>query len=294
MTKAEPLQEWDFAGAENPGFHPAADIFPAMSEDEFEAFKQDVNENGLQTPIVTIPDGRIIDGRHRWRACMATKTQPRYIVYRGNPWNYVISANLHRRHLNASQRAMVVARIANTVPGWNGSSLPRKRGEDVPHLPPTQGQAAEMLNVGRSSVTDARRVVKRGLPELQATVDEGLVRVGTAARLSGMDEDTQRAFIARVRSGERPTEAAPIEGTDYTHGRSKRVLKHPSVTIFTKLNAENLSSGLFGIEHAFQDVTSVDEAVTPEMARQLGAQIKQTKTVLNRLGKLLQALEPEG
>src|SRR6266536_1314394 len=113
----EPREEWDFTGEENKGFHEAADIFPEMAPEEFEAFKADIAENGLQTPIVTIPDGRIIDGRHRWRACMETKTKPRYIVYRGNPWNYVISANLHRRHLNSSQRAMVVARIADRPRG---------------------------------------------------------------------------------------------------------------------------------------------------------------------------------
>lgn len=283
---SEPLKEWDFASDENRGFHEAADIFPRMTDDEFESFKKDIAENGLQTAIVTIPNGQIIDGRHRWRACMETHTQPRYQVYQGNPWTYVISANLHRRHLNTSQRAMVVARIADRKPGLRNQSAPRNRGADH-HLPPTQGQAAEMLNIGLSSVTDARRVTKMGTPELRELVDDGLAAVSTAARVSGMSQDIQREFVQRVRNGEKPTDVArvPIEVPAHPANGHKR--KPVPVTMFTRINADALSSGLIGIEMAFKDVTSIDDAVTADLAKTLGGQIKTTKTVLNRLQKLL-------
>jgi hypothetical protein len=279
---SEPLKEWDFASEDNRGFHEAADIFPRMTDEEFQAFKQDIAENGLQTAIVTIPDGQIIDGRHRWRACMETHTQPRYQVYHGNPWTYVISANLHRRHLNTSQRAMVVARIADRKPGLRNQAAPRKRGAD--HLPPTQGQAAELLNIGLSSVTDARRVMRRGTPELRELVDDGLAAVSTAARVSGMDQDIQREFVNRVRGGERPTDVArvPIEIPPPAIKR-----KLVPVTTFTGANADALSSGLIGIHMAFKDVTSIDTDVSSTLAKTLGGQIKTTKTVLNRLQKLL-------
>lgn len=298
-AETKPRAEWDFAGEENRGFHEAADIFPEMSKEEFDSFKDDIAENGLQTPIVTLLDGRIIDGRHRWRACMETKTPPRYIIYRGNPWNYVISANLHRRHLNASQRAMVVARIADRPRGGQPGNANARRnpgnGESShDQLPPTQTKAADMLAVGHSSVTQARRVMKHGTPEIAALVDDGLVKVNTAARVSAMGEDVQREFVRRVRSGEKPTDVAPIQGRAYTNGNGKRVLKHPSVAIFTKLNAEALSSGLVGIEMAFAEVTSVDKAVTREMASSLGARIRATKTVLNRLQRLLLEVAKEG
>lgn len=294
MTNPEPLKEWDFASEDNRGFHEAADIFPTMSPEEFAAFKEDIATNGLQTPIVTIPDGRIIDGRHRWRACMDTKTEPKYQVYQGNPWTYVISANLHRRHLNASQRAMVVARMADRKPGLRNQAAPRNRGAED-HLPPTQGHAAELLGVGLSSVTDARRVVKAGTPALRTLVDDGLAAVSTAARVSAMPDDVQQEFVRRVRSGEKPTDVArvPIEVPEYvpTNGGKR---KHAPVTVFTKSNAEALSSGLIGIEMAFTDVTSVDKAVTSDTAKKLNGQIKSTKTVLNRLQKLLMEVIEEG
>jgi hypothetical protein len=283
------LREWDVSSEENRGFHEAADIFPAMTDDEFEAFKKDIAENGLQTPIVTLADGKIIDGRHRWRACMETHTEPRYQIHNGNPWTYVISANLHRRHLNQSQKSMVAARVAVRKPGLRsydpGAAHPKGGAED--HLPPTQGELAQTLGIGHSSITRARQVLRSGIPELASVVDDGTVRVETAARLAAMDVDTQKEFVKRVQDGERPRDIAPL-GEGHKGGTGKKVLRPTSVALFTKINAERLSSHLFGIDAAFQDVTKVDKAVTAEMARNLIKQITTAKSVLTRLSKLLQ------
>ena len=49
-------------------FHPAAELFPLMTEEELIELANDIRENGLQEPIVLL-DGLIIDGRNRWLAC---------------------------------------------------------------------------------------------------------------------------------------------------------------------------------------------------------------------------------
>lgn len=289
QRKPDPRDEWDLASEQNKGFHEAADIFPEMKPDEFEAFKKDIATNGLQTPIVTIPDGRIIDGRHRWRACMETKTAPRYITYRGNPWNYVVSANLHRRQLSDQQRAMVAERLAKRGPGERG--LGRATIEKgaagaaaFQDRQPTRAEAARLLNVNDASIERARKVRNRGTDGLAELVEENRISLGTAARISRMDEDTQRKYVDRIRNGEKPRDIA----------RAARHEKPDAVTVFTKPNADSLGSGLFGIEMAFRDVTSVDNGVTPEVAKQLGVQIRTAKTVLNRLQKLLVQVAGEG
>ena len=105
----DPLAVWD-----NLESHPVADIFPLLEGQAFEQFKQDIAENGLRESI-WLHEGRIIDGRNRYRACLETGTAPTFREWEGNGSlvAFVISLNLHRRHLNESQRAMVAARLAN-------------------------------------------------------------------------------------------------------------------------------------------------------------------------------------
>ena len=69
-----------------------------------------------------------------------------------------LSKNLRRRHLDASQRAMVAARLANLPHGTNQWSRQLAT--------PTQSNAAELLNVGKRSVERAREVLDEGIPEL--------------------------------------------------------------------------------------------------------------------------------
>jgi hypothetical protein len=55
---------------------------------------------------------------------------------------YVLSANLHRRHLNESQRAMVAAKLATLGHGQRA-----ERSANLPISPDTQPEAAAMLHV---------------------------------------------------------------------------------------------------------------------------------------------------
>jgi hypothetical protein len=78
----------------------------------------------------------------------------------GDPLYYVISKNLHRRHLNESQRAMVADKIANMK---RADTL--KRGTQIPDAPigaTGQRQAAEKFNVSRRTIQKARLVQAEG------------------------------------------------------------------------------------------------------------------------------------
>src|SRR5262245_36424859 len=85
--------------------HELAAIFPLITEAELGALAEDIKAYGLREPI-TLYEGKILDGRNRARACQLAKIKPRYREFKGNsPLAFVISENLHRRHLTASQRA---------------------------------------------------------------------------------------------------------------------------------------------------------------------------------------------
>lgn len=85
-------------------FHPVANIFPLMTGQEFDALVNDIAEHGQAEPI-WLYDGQVLDGRNRYRACMELGIVPDVREYTGNdPHAFVVSLNLHRRHLTREQR----------------------------------------------------------------------------------------------------------------------------------------------------------------------------------------------
>lgn len=89
----------------------AADVFPMMADDELRELAEDIRENGVREPIV-IANGELIDGRNRRAACkIAGVTPPTRELNGEDPTAYVLSANIHRRHMTKGQRAMAVAMI---------------------------------------------------------------------------------------------------------------------------------------------------------------------------------------
>jgi N6-adenosine-specific RNA methylase IME4 len=87
--------------------HPSADIFPMLGDRELNELAADIRAHGLREPIV-LAAGAVLDGRNRLRACQLAGVQPQFRTYEGDhPTSYVISTNLKRRHLSASQRAAV-------------------------------------------------------------------------------------------------------------------------------------------------------------------------------------------
>jgi DNA-binding transcriptional regulator YiaG len=91
----------------------------------------------------------------------------------------LVSLNLHRRHLNESQRAMVAAKIATMRQGER-TDLPSIDGRL------SQPQAATLLNVSKPTVERASKVVKHGDKKLIADVESGEVTVSAAAKIATM------------------------------------------------------------------------------------------------------------
>ena len=186
------------------GFHPAADLLPLLEGPEFDALVGDVRAHGLREPIVLL-DGTILDGRNRYRACLAAGIEPRFEQWTprhegDRPLAFVLSRNLLRRHLDESQRAMVAARAANLAAGVRGDYVTAASKEAAV----SQRKAAKTLNVSRSSVQRARKVIAEGTPELVEKVDRGLIPVSTASKLLVLPQAEQ----VKIASAENPLRAA--------------------------------------------------------------------------------------
>lgn len=150
-------------------YHEVANIFPLLQGAEFEQLKADIQENGLLEDITIHPDGSILDGRNRYRACIETGTPPRFKTWngKGSLVAFVVSMNLHRRHLNETQRGLVAARLANMKQGERTDVEPCANLRKV-----SQAEAAEMLNVSRRTV-QAVKAVERKAPDLIPAMEAG-------------------------------------------------------------------------------------------------------------------------
>ena len=165
-------------------FHPTANLFPLMEGEHLAALAEDIRANGLREAIIMY-QGLILDGRNRHMACERVGVTPGYVhVECDDPLAYVLSKNLHRRHLNESQRAMVAARLAK---------LDRGRPSNASSEAISQPDAAKLLNVSRSTVQRAAMVRDNAAPELAARVERGEMPVSLAAKLAAnLSEEQQR------------------------------------------------------------------------------------------------------
>jgi len=111
-------------------FHPLADLFPLMEGDEFQKLCNDIHEQGLREPI-TLHEGKILDGRNRWRAAKTvglplTQANLRTLPSGVDAKAFVISANIHRRHLTAEQKRELLAKLIGADPSRAIAKSPSK------------------------------------------------------------------------------------------------------------------------------------------------------------------------
>ncbi len=129
--------------------HEVAKLIPTMSDDEYQALKADIAKHGQREPLV-VHEGKILDGRHRYRACMELDLEPRTVSWdgRGSAVTFVISQNLHRRHLTASQRAAVAVQASTMYEAERNARVRQRRGAV------TAGKASGAARRDRSKVKE--------------------------------------------------------------------------------------------------------------------------------------------
>lgn len=158
-------------------FHEYADIFPMLPLEELDTLAADIAANGLLEPI-TIYEGKVLDGRNRYVACLNVAVDPRLTQYTGDdPLGFVVSKNLHRRHMNEAQRSVIAAKLANMPVGRNWANSANLQNNQTV----TQAEAATMLNVSPRSVASVK-AIERDAPDLLLAMESGELSVNAAMR----------------------------------------------------------------------------------------------------------------
>jgi ParB-like nuclease domain len=144
--------------------HPAAEIFPPVSETELRELAADIDKNGLREPVDLYHDREtkdfyVLDGRTRLDAlellgrkiCDNNGFNHEYFSRnhlevdgpQPEPWAYVVSKNIYRRHLHSKQKQELIVRLLKAGAEWSDRRV------------------AKMANVDHQTVAGVRAKLER-------------------------------------------------------------------------------------------------------------------------------------
>jgi hypothetical protein len=227
---------------------PEANVLPMATAHELEAMADDIREQGLLDAVV-FEDGLILDGRNRWVACQLAGVEADAVEWdgQGSRMAYVLSKNLHRRHLDAGQKA---AAAAEAMPFFETE---RKKTQGTrTDLAPTDISATLRGSAGKASadvaaqfdvspryVEEAKRL-KEEAPAIFTALKTGEATMPQARALSQHPE-----AVARAESGEATVRDLLSEGLYLPPAKKPR--QHEAVYALLKL-------------HGYTDVSAADLA----------------------------------
>ena len=189
--------------------HPVASLFPMIDDESLNALAEDIKKNGQREPIIVayldeamINEPVVIDGRNRHAACRLAGIEPEFKFVMSlndrelSPQviaDWIISHNLHRRHLTPSQKAMVGQGYLtylreeaksrqgerNDLKGNFGTNWSQSSEDD--YSTRSVAQAAKIAGVGIGSIKRADYVATHD-PELAQQVRDSKVTVSAAAK----------------------------------------------------------------------------------------------------------------
>jgi ParB-like chromosome segregation protein Spo0J len=154
-----------------------------MTPTELDALTADVEARGQRHAII-VYEGQVLDGWHRYQACQRLGLEPLTQPFTGDDAAaraLVLTTNLHRRHLTASQRAVAVVAVAQ----WKPQGSNQFSGGSAP----SAEALAEQADVSERTVRHAKEAVRAG------RADE--VKAGKASVRRVADEERAKRALAK-------------------------------------------------------------------------------------------------
>ena len=197
--------------------HPVALLFPELPAPDFGRLVEDMKENGQHMPaVLQIQEDQcfLLDGRHRVKACEKLKMPLNSINLPSDPdpEAFILSLNVHRRHMSTAERAYVAANLANRKRG--------RPGGNAEYLAFTEDAAADRLSVSRGSVQQMKTIL--GDKILLPVVLRGNVSLGDAYAVRRATSKDKRRAIKKV-------ELARLCGAPHSRGNLIRRSSLPSM-----------------------------------------------------------------
>lgn len=186
--------------------HALSAAFPAMSADDFQALKDSIENIGVQNPI-TVFDGEVIDGWHRYRAANDLGMDcPQVVLGNVDPREFVVAQNKARRHVTQAQLAMATTAVYAWRP-VGSNQHPARVGTECP--PKSTAELAQVAGVSEKTIKQAKSVQTKAAPEVVDAVKRGEIGLPKAAAIASLPKEKQAAAIAQPA----PKKAAPAKQT---------------------------------------------------------------------------------
>jgi ParB-like chromosome segregation protein Spo0J len=219
--------------------HPVAALFPMLEGDDLTALAEDIAQRGQLHPIVLDDEGRILDGRNRYAACLLAGVEPEFTDYDGDdPDGYALAVNAQRRDLTSGKRAVIAVRVLQLARFGDQVALARALRVDqarvseavaVYRWAPALADAIIDSSTTLSAAVEVAREEKRkaeqnqakldrlrdSAPDLFARVDDGQISADEAtslldARLTKERQKEHEQSIARAQAIEAGKGAAKV------------------------------------------------------------------------------------
>jgi len=114
-------------------FHPACLLMPLMQADEFSSLRQSVLQGFSYRHPILLCDGMILDGRHRYQACLDENIEPIFVQWEGgDPYGFVWTEHSARRSWKSGeQKTLTYDAIIEASEVWQAT---RTQIEEVANL----------------------------------------------------------------------------------------------------------------------------------------------------------------
>jgi N6-adenosine-specific RNA methylase IME4/ParB-like chromosome segregation protein Spo0J len=183
-------------------------IVPPMAKQEYQDLKESIKKEGQHIPIIVRPDGVILDGHHRHKACqelgIPTKYEIKQFADELLEELFVIDINLFRRHLAPYQRIELVLKkeplFVEQAEKHQKSGKPLLKFEETPlHV---DVELAKEAHVSEGTFYKAKQIIKSGNNIISEEMKENL-------RADKMSIDYAYQMLRRVEERDKPKPAAP-------------------------------------------------------------------------------------
>ena len=139
--------------------HPLSALWGDLAPSDLASMRESIQEYGFTDPVIWTYGGAVLDGWHRYTIANLLGLELDVREYDGDPVQFVIGKNLHRRHLTAvaalflreclhklgegSASSSALCTLSGTMAASSHRYPHSPRVSVIPHHRPTQGKMSQ-------------------------------------------------------------------------------------------------------------------------------------------------------